>query len=470
MWRLLRDQVERSWRQIPVLAAVAAAAALLASSLGPLRVQPAGDPGRLFARLFIATFPVFAAASFGLLSTLTNSRYRPAAVVRILPVRRDQLARALALGAGMPGLIIGALVSALVILLHIGLGLGGFDRTLFERLAPTALACMLGSAMSVVWSCHLAATGGLTKTTRLLTGLLGYLIFPLLWYFAWLRVATRLGPLAVESLLIVSTAVGAAGSCVLLSPRLHATFGLLRSAPPASSRDVRVSLSRPAGRNASLIPLSFRGSTFAFGSALLVNLGFLTAIAVRPPLDQFFSYPFRLRWMVLTTYAVVWFWFVSWRSGLRTLRCLPISGGKLVLASIGSCSLIYLAGSIAVVAALAFEPGQARVAFAELPFIVLLAFGTSLCLAGIGMHTQRPKGLLFLGSLGFVLLPNAMFLPIALGDGTWLVGFTTSRPWLWSYSPVAGILLIALGAVAIARGILHSGSPYRSAPVVDRGL
>ena len=124
MWRLLRDQVERSWRQIPVLAAVAVAAAMLGSSLGPLRVQPAGDPGRLFARLFIATFPVFAAASFGLLSTLTNSRSRPAAVVRILPVRRHQLARALALGAGMPGLIIGALVSALVILLHIGLGLG----------------------------------------------------------------------------------------------------------------------------------------------------------------------------------------------------------------------------------------------------------------------------------------------------------------------------------------------------------
>jgi hypothetical protein len=469
MWRLLRDQVERSWRQIPVLAAVAAAAALLGSSLGPLRVQPAGDPGRLFARLFIATFPVFAAASFGLLSTLTNSRARPAAVVRILPVRRDQLARALALGAGMPGLIIGALVSALVMLLHIGLGLGGFDRTLFDRLAPTALACTLGSAMSVVWSCHLAATGGLTKTSRLLTGLLGYLIFPLLWYFAWLWVATRLGPLAVESLLIVSTAVGAAGSCVLLSPRLHATFGLLRSASPASSRDVRVSLSRPAGRNASLIPLSFRRSTFAFGSVFLLNLGFLTAIAVRPPLDQFFSYPFRLRWMVLTTYAVVWVWFVSWRSGLRTLRCLPISGSKLVLASIGSCSLIYLAGSIAVVAALAFEPGQARVAFAELPFIVLLAFGTSLCLAGIGMHAQRHKGLLFLGSLGFVLLPNAMFLPIALGDGLWLAGFT-ARAWLWSYSPVAGILLIALGALAIARGILLSGSPYRPAPLVDRGL
>jgi hypothetical protein len=172
--------------------------------------------------------------------------------------------------------------------------------------------------------------------------------------------------------------------------------------------------------------------------------------------------------MVLTTYAVVWVWFVSWRSGLRTLRCLPISGGKLVLASIGSCSLIYLAGSIAVVAALAFEPGQARVAFAELPFIVLLAFGTSLCLVGIGMHVQRPKGLLFLGSLGFVSLPNAMFLPIALGDGTWLVGLTGGPTWLWSYSPVAAISLLALGAVAIARGILLSGSPYRPVTLVDR--
>jgi hypothetical protein len=469
MWRLLRDQVERSWRQIPVLAAVAAAAALLGSSLGPLRVQPAGDPGRLFVRLFIATFPMFLAASLGYLSTLIDSRFRHARVVRILPLRRDQLSRALALGAGMPGLIIGALVSALVILLHIGLGLGGFDRTLFDRLAPTVLACTLGSAMSVVVSCYLAATRRLPETIRLLTGYLGYLIFPLLWYFAWLWVATRLGPLAVESLLIVSTAVGAAGSCVLLSPRLHATFGLLRSASPASSRDVRVSLSRPSGRNASLIPLSFQGSTLAFGSAFLLNLGFLTAIAVRRPLDQFFSYPFRLRWMVLTTYAVVWFWFASWRPGLRTMRCLPISGRKLVLASIGSCSVIYLAGSIAVVAALAFEPGQVRVAFAELPFIVLLALGTSLCLAGIAIHVQRPAGLHQLFGLGFVLLPNAMFLPIALGDGTWLAGFT-GRTWLWSYSPVAGILLIALGAVAIARGILRSGSPYRPAPLVDRGL
>ena len=161
MWRLLRDQVERSWRQILVLAAVAAVAALLGSSLGPLRVQPAGDPGRLFARLFIATIPVFMAASLGFLSTLINSRFRHAAVVRILPLRRDQLARALALGAGMPGLIIGALVCALVILLHIGLGLGGFDRTLFDRLAPTVLACTLGAAMSVVSSCYLAVTGGL---------------------------------------------------------------------------------------------------------------------------------------------------------------------------------------------------------------------------------------------------------------------------------------------------------------------
>jgi len=467
MWRLLRDQVERSWRQILVLAAVAAVAALLGSSLGVLRVQPAGDPGRLFARLFIATFPVFMAASLGFLSTLINSRFRHAAVVCILPLRRDQLARALALGAGMPGLIIGALVCALLILLHIGLGLGGFDRTLFDRLAPTVLACTLGAAMSVVSSCYLAVTGEL-KTIRGFIGYLVYLIVLVLCYFAWLWVATRLGPLAVESLLVVSTAVGAAGSCVRLSPRLHATLGLLRSASSASSRDARISLSRPAGRNASLIPLSFRESTFAFGSALLVNLGFLTAIAVRPPLDQFFSYPFRLRWMVLTTYAVVWVWFVSWRSGLRTLRCLPISGGKLVLASIGSCSLIYLAGSIAVVAALAFEPGQARVAFAELPFIVLLAFGTSLCLVGIGMHVQRPKGLLFLGSLGFVSLPNAMFLPIALGDGTWLVGLTGGPTWLWSYSPVAAISLLALGAVAIARGILLSGSPYRPVTLVDR--
>ena len=236
MWRLLRDQVERSWRQIPVLAAVAVAAAMLGSSLGPLRVQPAGDPGRLFARLFIATFPVFAAASFGLLSTLTNSRFRPAGVVRILPLPRDQLARALALGAGMPGLIIGALVSALVILLHIGLGLGGFDRTLFDRLAPTAIACTLGSAMSVGWSCHLAATGGLTKTSRLLTGYFGYLIFPLLWYFAWLWVATRLGPLAVESLLIVSTAVGAAGRaccCLPNSTRRSVCFGRRRQPPAA---------------------------------------------------------------------------------------------------------------------------------------------------------------------------------------------------------------------------------------------
>jgi hypothetical protein len=172
--------------------------------------------------------------------------------------------------------------------------------------------------------------------------------------------------------------------------------------------------------------------------------------------------------MVLTTYAVVWFWFASWRPGLRTLRCLPISGSKLILASIGSCSVIYLAGSVAVVAALVFEPGQARVAFAELPFIVLLALGTSLCLAGIAMHVRRPMGLHHLFGLGFVLLPNAMFLPIALGDGTWLAGFTW-RTWLWSYSPVAAILLIALGALAIARGILRSGSPYRPA-LVDRGL
>jgi hypothetical protein len=85
------------------------------------------------------------------------------------------------------------------------------------------------------------------------------------------------------------------------------------------------------------------------------------------------------------------------------------------------------------------------------------------------MHVQRPMGLHFLFGLGFVLLPNAMFLPIALGDGLWLAGFT-ARAWLWSYAPVAGILLIALGAFAIARGILHSGSPYRSAPLVERGL
>ena len=368
----------------------------------------------------------------------------------------------------MPGLIIGALVSALVILLHFGLGLGGFDRTLFDRLAPTVLACTLGSSMSVVASSYLAATRRLPETISRLIGCCG-LIFHQLWYLAWLWVATRLGPLAVESLLVVSIAVGAAGSCVLLSTRLHATFGMLRPASPASSRDILVSLSRPAGRNAGLIPLSFQGSAFAFGSAFLLNLGFLTAIAVRRPLDQFFSYPFRLRWMVLATYAVVWFWFASWRPGLRTLRCLPISGSKLILASIGSCSVIYLAGSIAVVAALAFEPGQARVAFAELPFIVLLAFGTSLCLAGIAMHVQRPMGLHHLFGLGFVLLPNAMFLPIALGDGIWLAGFT-ARVWLWSYSPVAAILLIALGAVAIARGILLSGSPYRPAPLADRGL
>ena len=465
MWRLLRDQVERSWRQILILAAIAVMAALLGASLGPLRVQPAGDPGRLFVRLFIATFPVFLAASLGYVSTLIEPRFRHSRVVRILPLRRDQLARALALGAGMPGLIIGALVSALVMLLHLGLGPGGFDRTLFDRLAPTVLACTLGSAMSVVASSYLAATRRLPETISRLTCVL---IFHQLWYLAWLWVATRLGPLAVESLLIVSTAVGAAGSCVLLSPRLHATFGMLRPASPASSRDILVSLSRPAGRNAGLIPLSFQGSAFAFGSAFLLNLGFLTAIAVRPPLDQFFSYPFRLRWMVLATYAVVWFWFASWRPGLRTLRCLPISGSKLILASIGSCSVIYLAGSIAVVAALAFEPGQARVAFAELPFIVLLAFGTSLCLAGIAMHVQRPMGLHHLFGLGFVLLPNAMFLPIALGDGIWLAGFT-ARAWLWSYSPVAAILLIALGAVAIARGILLSGSPYRPAPLADRG-
>jgi hypothetical protein len=414
-------------------------------------------------RRFIATFPVFTAAGFGFLSTLIDSRFRH--VVRILPLRPDQLARALALGAGMPGLIIGALVSALVILLHIGFGLGGFDRALFDRLAPTVLACTLGSAMSVVMSSYLAATRRLPRTITLPTGVL---IFQLS-YLAWLRVATRLDPLAVESLLSVSIAVAAAGSCVLLSPRLHAAFGVLRSESPASRRDARVNRSGPAGRNASLIPLSFQESSFAFGSVFLLNLGFLTAIAARRSLDQFLSYPFRLRWMVLTTYAVAWFWFVWWRQGLRTLRCLPISGSKLILAPIGSCSMIYLAGSIAVVAALAFEPGQARVAFAELPFLVLLALGTSLCLAGLAIHVQRLTGLYLLGGLGFFLLPNAMFLPLALGDGVWLVGFT-GRTWLWSYSPVAGILLITLGALAIARGILRSGSPYRPAPLVDRGL
>jgi hypothetical protein len=202
--------------------------------------------------------------------------------------------------------------------------------------------------------------------------------------------------------------------------------------------------------------------------ALLVNAGFLMAILVQPRAERAFSLPFRLRWMVLVTYAVLWFWFWSWRQTLRTLRCLPISGTRLVVASLGGCVLIYLGGTLATLASLLLEPEHARRALGELPFIVLLALGSSLAVAGIALHAERPAATHQLFGIGFFVLPNAMFLPMALGDGIWLVGFT-GRVWLWSYSAAAAILLIAVGALAISRGILHSAAPYRAALMFDRG-
>jgi hypothetical protein len=246
-------------------------------------------------------------------------------------------------------------------------------------------------------------------------------------------------------------------------------MSLRPSSTVAVPRNVSIAFPHRLGRSTSLFQLAFRASALAFGSALLLNLAFLMAIWLHRPLGPAFSLPFRLRWMVLVTYAVVWFWFTSWRASLRTLRCLPISGRKLIVVSIGCCSLIYLAGCLGVLASLALERGQARLALAELPFIALLTFATSLFLGGLSLHVRRPIGLHQLFGLGFLVLPNAMFLPIALGDGTWLAGFT-SRTWLWSSAGPAALFLTTLGVVTIAHGLVVSGTPYRPTPLLDRGV
>lgn len=465
MWRLLRDQIERSKWLTFVSVLVAGQAAMLGPVLGPLGDQLTNDLGRLFTRLFITTFPAFLAASMGYVGTLADPRFGNAKTIIILPLRHDELARALWLGTAMPGLILGVLVCVLVSLVHLAFGLGDTSRRIFDILVPTILSCSLGSAMSVVMWSYLAVTSQLPETVRRLPGVL---LFHMLWYLVWLRTASRFGPLAAESLLIVSLAVSVAAACWLLSPRLWARWRTRR--PPttvATARHVSIAFPQWFGRKSSLFQLAFRVSALAFGFAFLVNVAFLMAIWVHRPLERAFSLPFRLRWMVLVTYAVVWFWFTSWRASLRTLRCLPVSGRKLVVASIGACSLMYLAGSAGILATLALEQGEAGSALRELPFLILLAFGTSLCLAGIALHVQRPNGLHQLFGFGFFVLPNAMFLPIALGDGTWLAGFT-SRTWLWSYAGPAAILLTALGVVAIAHGLVLSGTPYRPMPLAER--
>jgi hypothetical protein len=63
MWRLLRDQIDRSRWLMLVSVMIASMAALIGSALGPLGNQPTNDFGRLFTRLFITTFPAFSAAS-----------------------------------------------------------------------------------------------------------------------------------------------------------------------------------------------------------------------------------------------------------------------------------------------------------------------------------------------------------------------------------------------------------------------
>jgi hypothetical protein len=467
MWLLLRDQIERSRWLILVSAVVAGMAALLGPVLGPLRAEASpNDAGRLFARLFITTFATFVAASMGHFGTLADSRYGQARAARILPLGRPALARALWLGAALPGVIIASLVCVLVALAHIVLNRNASLGSLFDSLVPTILAGMLGSALSVIFWSYLSVTRRLPETIRQIVGVV---LFHQLWYLVWLGLATQSGLLGVESMSIVLLAAVVAGSCVLLAPRL---WGDVTRRPRPSSRDghrVGLDLRQGDGRESSLIGLAVRASAHAFGFAFLVNAGFLTAMLAHRPLERYFSLPFRLRWMVLVVYAVAWVWFSAWRPSLRTLRCLPVTGRNLVIATIGACSMIYLAGSAGILAALALEQGQAGLSLGELPFVVLLAFGSSLCLAGMALHVQRPNGLHQLFGFGFFVLPNAMFLPIALGDGIWLAGFTW-RTWLWSYSGPAAVFLAVVGVVAISRGLTLSGAPYRPAPLVDRAL
>jgi hypothetical protein len=462
MWRLLRDQIERSgW---PLLVSfLVAGIALLGPSSGTLQSRPTGDLGRLFVRLFITTFPTFFTASMGYISTLADPRYGHGRTVQILPLGRRELARALWLATALPGVIIGSLVCALVALAQITFDPGDSPRSLLDILVPTIAAATLGSAMSVVMWSYLSVTNHVPETAR---RIIGVVLFHQLWYLAWLGSATRFGLLAFEPMLIVLSAAAVAGSCVLLSPRLW----MFPAPRPHSSSVGRPDVSLDRRKNESrLIGLAVRASAHALGFAFLVNAGFLMAILAHRPLGRAFSLPFRLRWMVLVTYAVVWFWFSSWRAALRTLRCLPVSGTKLVIVSIGGCSLIYLAGTLAVLASLLFEPEQARRALGELPFIVLLALGSSLFLAGIALHVERPMVLHQLFGFGFLVLPNALFLPLIAGNGTWLVGFTW-QTWLWSYAGRSAVLLTALGVAAMTHSLMVSAAPYRRLPATDRGV
>jgi hypothetical protein len=460
MWRLLRDQIGRSKWQILASILIAAIAALV-GKVEPRQSPPTGDFGTLFVRLFITTFATFLTASMGYISSLGDRRYGHAKTVRILPLARHVQARGLSLGAALPGVIIGSLVCALVAVTHFAFDSRDSARNLFGIVMPTIVAGTLGSAMSVVMWSYLAVTSRLPEITRRTIGLV---LFHQLWYLAWLGAAAQRGVLAREPMLIVLFAAALAFSGVWLSPRLW-TYS--PSKAHTSSTSGPVSFGRRNRWKSHLLETAFRAAGHAFALALLVNAGFLMAILVHPRAQRAFSFPFRLRWMVLVTYGIVWFWFSSWRQTLRTLRCLPISGTKLVVASIGGCVLIYLAGALAILTWLFVEPEQARRALGELPFIVLLALGSSLCVAGIALNVGRPMAVHQLFGFGFLVLPNAMFLPMALGGGTWLVGFT-SRVWLWSYSPPVAILLMAIGALAISRGILRSTTPYRGTLMLDR--
>jgi len=142
MWRLLRDQIER--RRGLIIASVVGAgqAALLVPELGPLMARSGDDLGRLFVRLLFATLPAFLAASLGYTGMLADLQHGGGRAIRILPVRRPEVARALWLGAAIPGLVIGALVIPLVTIVQLILrfAVGYAPAAGFSFLLPTTLA------------------------------------------------------------------------------------------------------------------------------------------------------------------------------------------------------------------------------------------------------------------------------------------------------------------------------------------
>ena len=439
MWQLLRDQLERE-KLVLLLSGILV---LFCCVELAIFLAPGGTRNTDFA-FFAIVLLAYNVASMGIWPGSIHGRGY-VRVLRALPVKSAEAARALWFGVVTPGLVPGAFACVLA-----GLPLRGRGEV---RMASVLVGCRrwsgdccrcrrlgLGLAAVVYWL--LLATNRLGRWAYLVViGSAGFL--PL----AWASPPRGTGLVSVEQAALVCLGAVLAMTSFLLCPRLLAVRHLTGTG----------TVSRRPARFASPERHDLAAWSPALEHVVRVVVVAVAVAAVAIPTE----WMFRLRFdrtiarfesgNILILYAQCFLplaWLIWWRPAARALGSLPLSRRRLAALPLASATLSSLAGILVVVGV-----AVATKWLAGGSWLWLLPFCAGMSSLIGSVHVRwggRPE--IWVGLCG------GFFLSLFPLSG-W-VGPSTVF-WL---GVVGGPTLAALGYLILRRGLVLTGTPYRPVP------